>query len=185
MGNTASRLHIGIDPALNSTGIAVYGAQYFNCNLIKPPAHLKEVKRLAYQRDCLKNLIKSHDFTHCCIEGPSLYSVNRADDIGQLRGVFLITLYDFAIPFVLVPPTSLKKYGGGNGNADKDKMIGTAKKEWPGHSFTGDTADAAWLAHISRNLKEENQIKRTQLEVLKTLQTPKPKKRFSLNTRDV
>ena len=163
--------YIGIDPSLNSTGVAVLTNGDCNVFLHQPPKKYSSgVIRLAWHFDMLSEILKTYKPFHSAIEGPSLGSVNRADDIGQLRGVFLLELHHFGIPTTIVQPTSLKKYGARSGSATKSAMIRAATVHWPGVTFNDDTADAVWLAHIARGLRSPTiGITRPQMEVLRLL----------------
>jgi Holliday junction resolvasome RuvABC endonuclease subunit len=72
-------------------------------------------------------------------------SGNRAHQIGEWGGVLRLALYDhLAQPIVEVPPSSLKKYLTGRGNADKDLMLSTATRRFD-RVLNNDEADALAL----------------------------------------
>jgi Holliday junction resolvasome RuvABC endonuclease subunit len=52
-----------------------------------------------------------------------------------------------SIPFVPVAQSTLKKYGTGNGHAEKSDLRLQLYKEF-GHEFGEDECDAFWLAHL-------------------------------------
>ena len=53
---------------------------------------------------------------------------NRAFDLGELGGVLKLLVFEYRIPLLLVPPTCLKLYATGKGNADKGQvMVAMAK----------------------------------------------------------
>jgi len=61
------------------------------------------------------------------LEGPSLHSQGRGMcERWGLRGVLLFRLTEEHIPYVEVPPATLKQYATGKGNANKDAMIAAA-----------------------------------------------------------
>jgi len=165
--------YIGIDPSLNSTGVAILCNGDCKVFLHKPPKEYSSgVLRLAWHFDMLTEILRTYKPYHCAIEGPSLGSVNRADDIGQLRGVFLLELHQHDVPVTIVQPTTLKKYGARSGSATKQAMIRTASANWPGVLFNDDTADAVWLAHIARGLRSPTVgVTRPQMEVLRLLRS--------------
>jgi Holliday junction resolvasome RuvABC endonuclease subunit len=171
--------YIGIDPSLRSTGFAAFGVHPKPLtSVILPPTELSGVKRLAFLRDELHELLMlQFKIEHACIEGPAIGAVNRADDIGQLRGVLLIMLHDMEIPTTIVAPKSLKKFATRSGNAKKDKMIECANETFGLDTTSDDIADAVWLAQIARALSSNVKMTRPQLEVVHGIRNPKPKKR--------
>jgi len=150
------------------------------CDLIQPMDAVKDVERLAYIRNHVKIFIDTHGpCAHACIEGPSHGSTNRADDLGQLRGVLLLSLHDLKIPTTVIPPTVLKKFGARRGDASKEKMLKAAEQEFGILLGTqDDMADALWLAQLARALTEDIKLTRPQLEVVYGIRNPKPKKRI-------
>jgi len=171
--------YIGIDQSLTSTGIATVGGGEPACDLIQPDSSIKGVERLAYIRNHVKVFTTTHGpCAHACIEGPSHGSTNRGDDLGQLRGVLLLALYDWGIPTTIIPPTVLKKFGARRGDASKERMLKAAEEEFG--ILLGsqdDMADALWLAQLARALSEDVKLTRPQLEVVYGIRNPKTKKR--------
>lgn len=78
------------------------------------------------------------------IEGPVVRS-SAAIAIGMLHGVVRRELRKIGVPYVLVPPATLKAYATGKGNADKTQMAIAALKR-TGREFADDNqCDAWWL----------------------------------------
>lgn len=59
-------------------------------------------------------------------------------------------LYQRQIPWVEVPPTVLKKWTTGKGNATKDQMAAAVKDRWAYHSASHDIVDAFALAQMAQ-----------------------------------
>ena len=174
MSTSISRF-IGIDPSATSSGVAILngdGNILHHSTIL--PRELREQERLVFIRDRLKEIVSSlapcSGMALACIEGPSLKSINKADTLGQVRGVFLVALYDFGFPTIMVPPTVVKKFGTKSGAANKDAMIKTAREHWAVNTPLGDDeADALWLAHIAYSILTSKVETRTQLEIVKSL----------------
>lgn len=62
----------------------------------------------------------------------------------QVRNV----LFDLKVPWAEVPPTMLKKWVTGSGNAKKDGMAKSVKERWGFVSFSDDIVDAFALAKM-------------------------------------
>jgi len=85
------------------------------------------------------------------IEGFSFGSPQGATEAGGLGSAIRIALTETCIPFAIVPPSTLKKFATGKGNAGKDDMKLAALQRF-GLTFTGtgsgDRCDARWLQEM-------------------------------------
>ena len=86
------------------------------------------------------------------LEGYSFGSKGRAlFDIAELGGIIRMTLLDHEYPYVEVPPSSLKKFATGKGNAPKDLMLVEAVKRLGYTGSDHNEADALFLWHLAAN----------------------------------
>lgn len=182
-------IYVGIDPSLTKTGLAILvGADAFATKLIKVPG--EGVSRLRGYRDELKTNLEfmimkyRSGIAHICIEDASYGSTNRADSLGQLRGVLAVCAADFCEKVTLVAPTRLKLFATGSGSSDKAKMIKAAVDKWgvdPG--ISDDEADALWLAFMAQALAGKvGTLKRSQLETIRGIREPSVKRRVRTRT---
>lgn len=119
-----------------------------------------------------------------CIEGPAYAATNRADDLGQLRGVYSVCAMGFCPKVTIVPPSSLKKFATGNGAATKEQMVKAAATICD-ERLLHDEADALWLAVIAHGLECNTlPLKRYQIEVINGIRNPKVKRRVSTRQTD-
>jgi len=112
-------------------------------------------------------------FAYCtvppvAIEDYAYAATGRVFNIGENTGILKALLYRDGIKFDAIPPTVIKKFATGKGNADKHKMTMafleaySAAKEWvpaffprlkddgsPAKSPLADLADAYWIARYS------------------------------------
>lgn len=78
--------------------------------------------RLAAIRDRVLDAAAAAELV--AIEGYSFGSKGRAVvSIGELGGVVRLALAEAGVAFVDVPPSTLKKYATGKGNAGKDEVL--------------------------------------------------------------
>lgn len=166
---------LGIDPSATSTGLALIGekGQYVFAGTILPKQR-RGGERLAYIRDTVPHLLRPYlgQITQAVIEAPAYERPLKADLLGQVRGLFLLKLYDYGIPVLLAPPSSVKKFATGRGLSDKNFMVKTAQgywPQWPGTDKSDDEADALWMAELARGIHFPNGMTRSQLEVLHKL----------------
>lgn len=83
------------------------------------------------------------------IEGYSFASKGRAIiSLGELGGVIRYELFMDNTPFIDVPPTMVKKFASGRGNAKKDEMRLEVYKRWSVEFKTEHQVDAYVLAKI-------------------------------------
>jgi len=92
-------------------------------------------------------LIGKHSPSVVVIEGYSFGSKGAAVvNIGELGGVIRCHLWEARMPYVEIPPSCLKKYATGKGNASKDDVLQQAVMR-SGHTFTDNNAADAWWLH--------------------------------------
>jgi Holliday junction resolvasome RuvABC endonuclease subunit len=169
--------HIGIDPSKRGTGIGLLtidgeAVRKQTCRIAIEEVGIPKLLYLQCNQfaDFIEPIVKDNHVIGVCIEGPSLHSTNRSDEMGQVRGAFnifcMMNLWPMLFP-VEIPPTSLKKFFTGNGNAPKDQMVEAAiAAGWDVE--TDDEADAAGLAELSWALNDESlSLTRKQLEAIK------------------
>jgi crossover junction endodeoxyribonuclease RuvC len=67
-------------------------------------------------------------------------------------------LYELFIPFIIVAPTSLKKFVTGSGRGDKNIMLLEAYKKWGVDCKNDDENDAHALARVAQALYDSEQV---------------------------
>ncbi|WP_018306312.1 hypothetical protein [Desulfitobacterium hafniense] len=78
----------------------------------------------------------------------SPYTIERAELVGVIKNaIYRMDLWD---KFILVNPSTLKKFATGKGNSDKSAMILQAYKEFSLEFTCNDECDAFWLAQVGR-----------------------------------
>lgn len=183
------RAYLGIDPSPTKTGLSLIidaDGLLETRTILVQPKKLRGVPRLQFHRTCLQDFVHGLSPIFTAIEGPSLYSVNRADDLGDLRGRLSLTMEDLGSPVLRIPPTTLKKFATGHGGASKERMIAAAAAGMWKQRMTDDEADAAWLsflAYVYFNLAPLHGLTRAQLEVIKKLQEPKKQQEHVAHSR--
>lgn len=135
-----SPLVVGLDLALTKTGIA-------RANGVTEVFDTKRARGMARIYDIVTHVHGAAEGTDLVvIEGYSMGSKGRAMlDLAELGGIVRHHLYCAGIPYLEVPPQTLKIYATGSGTADKFDMVDAAQQRlaYPGHR--PDEADALWL----------------------------------------
>lgn len=132
---------VGLDLSLTATGICTAGG----AGVFKPRS--TGMERLHAIASFVAARVSDGDVV--VIEGYSFGSKGNAMfNLGELGGVVRLDLYKSGISFVDVPPSVLKKFATGNGNANKAAMVLAAGKA--GYDGPGDdnAVDAWWLRNL-------------------------------------
>jgi len=144
---------IGLDLSLSSTGV---GCSLGWTELIRvtAPAGFR-FSRLRRIKAAVMEHARGADLV--VVEGPSFASKSGSQTGHHERAGlwwFVMDAVDGAgLRWLEVPPTSLKKYATGKGNAGKDEVLAAAVRRFPAVEVRGnDEADALWLAAIGADL---------------------------------
>jgi Holliday junction resolvasome RuvABC endonuclease subunit len=135
---------LGLDLSLGATGIAINEtAEVFK------PKHTVPMIRLAEFREWIHWILGEERPSMAVIENYAFGAKNAREVLGELHSVIKLALYDMTVPFALVPPTVLKKFATGVGNASKDEMIfRAARAGCP--TADNNAVDAWWLQKMAQ-----------------------------------
>jgi len=168
----------GIDPSLTGTGIVILSeGEIVEKKVIKSKpsgkAPLAEIERLLEIKARVKMDLEKYNVTFVLIEGMS-YMSKKTRSIIQLAALNYIIREYLAIkriPFIVVAPSTLKKFVTGKGIAHKEVMLLETYKRF-GETFTDNNAcDAFALAKCgSALLGEMEKLTKPQKEVIKLLE---------------
>ena len=138
---------VALDLSLTRSGFAT--SEDYSGVLRPPKGYDAGMLRLGWIREAVLAIAEDADLV--VVEGYSYGSKGRAVvNIGELGGVIRLAFYDAGIPYVEVPPSSLKRFATGKGNADKDSVLAAAirRLDYDGHYH--DEADALFLLEMAR-----------------------------------
>lgn len=146
---------VGLDLSLTATGVCdAYGADTIRVKLPKDATDTERVERLKHLAKRIDiYLIEGPDERGkadlVVLEGPSFHSENsHAHSLGELAGVVKVVMLQRGIPFVIVAPSTMKKFATGKGNAPKDAVFAAAVRASTDLPFTvedNNQGDAFWL----------------------------------------
>ncbi len=184
-------LIIGIDPSLTSTGIVVLRGNKVELAVTtknKPALGTIDRVRLIYERivDIQENLSDGEKW-----QAPDLIVIEGFSYGSKGRSVFDIAYLGWRIreelewlkeqdniPWLEVPPSQLKKFATGQGNANKEIILQQVYKRWGVEFSDNNQADAYVLAQIGRAyLGGMDDLAAFQQEVIVNLKGEKPKKK--------
>jgi Holliday junction resolvasome RuvABC endonuclease subunit len=140
---------MGIDPSLSATGVARYDGSFLT---VKTTAKEGDGERLLTLYRHLRLVCAGVDFA--VIEDLPTHAMS-AGLTGRAQGIVRLVLTQWDVPYVAVPPATLKKFATGKGNAKKDAMR-QAWLDYSGEDNKDDNqVDAAFLRLIGLHLKGE------------------------------
>jgi crossover junction endodeoxyribonuclease RuvC len=148
---------IGLDMSLTGTGFCLYGSGKTNIETIKttPKTCDNDLARLIYITDEVMKRIPS-DTKMICIE--DFFTPQNAKQLGSaiklamLGASIRIALYKIAIPFYIVAPSQIKKYGVGSGAAQKSIIVREVFKRYGLEVKDDNQADACIMAHLAHDI---------------------------------
>lgn len=155
-GANASDMIMGLDLSLRRTGVALIwtskGEWDFHTLLIEPPVELREGGRLMYIERELRRLVDAFEPNFAALEGYSYGSLTGQFQLGEVGGLARLVLAGSNTPYVVVPPTTLKKYVTGSGNANKIAMALQLNKELDITLYDDNEVDALCLAALGAHI---------------------------------
>jgi Holliday junction resolvasome RuvABC endonuclease subunit len=137
---------VGLDLSLTATGYACqYGERVIG-------SKLRGVERLVDLRDQISTRLTGDTPTLVMVEGYAYGRTNQAHQMGELGGLIRVELFRLDLRWVDVPPSTLKMYATGKGNAGKSEVLVSAVRRL-GYSGADDNqADALWLRALGMAL---------------------------------
>lgn len=131
---------IGIDPSITATGIC---DDQGNLTVAGGPAHMGDL-RLPVIADAVQQAVERSLAQLAVIEDLP-FNAHSAGVSGMVQGVIRARLIALKVPYVLVVPSTLKKFATGNGNANKSDMRMAMFQRSGQDVRSDDQVDAWWL----------------------------------------
>ena len=130
-----NRTFCGIDASLTSTGFCLKTGNEIKTDTIKtkPDKFKNDLDRLKYiAAEIMKRIPR--DTAMVCLEDVfvafSAAQVNSSISLSRLATTVRLSLYDSGLPFLVVAPTSLKKFVLGKGTGEKDLILMEVYKKY-------------------------------------------------------
>jgi len=159
---------LGLDLSLTATGYA-RGDQY---GVLHPPKAVGlGVERLDWTLREVLELAQGVELV--AIEGYSFGShASQSRAIGELGGLIRWGLWRKEVRYVEIPPSNVKKYATGKGNAGKPEMLAAAIRRLDLETTDDNVIDATWLRlmaldHYGFSPVEMPQLNREALDKVK------------------
>lgn len=138
---------MGIDASLTATGVAILSKGKIKHFVLSPPKGMdRGAARLFWFYHEFTELLARYKPVFVAIEGYSFGSKNGREALGELGGILRMALFNANREPLVVPPTSLKTFATGSGNAPKDQVMMQAYKRWGIETGNNNECDACVLA---------------------------------------
>ena len=96
-----------------------------------------------------------------------------AQERAALHWMIRIALHMRSVPYLVIPPSTLKKFTCGAGNAKKEMMIREVYRQWKVEAADNNQADAAALAYMGAAIRRiYTPTNQPQREVISRLMAP-------------
>jgi Holliday junction resolvasome RuvABC endonuclease subunit len=139
---------MGVDPSITRTGIGLPDQTTFT---ISPPKQVTGDDRLEYFTDHIGLTARTaHTDLVVMEDAPTALQGNAGRVLLHLQGTLRLELKRQKIPYMILSPSSLKKFATGNGSSDKTGMALAAFKRLGREYGTDDECDADWLRIAGR-----------------------------------
>lgn len=137
---------MGLDPSIACTGMSLPNG---TTRTIKPKtkgdARLKEIA------DLVNLWVQGQEVDLVVMEGlAGVYKGEAARIIPMLHGALRLELMRLRVPYMVLNPTTLKRFATGSATADKTAMALAALKRLDREYGTSDECDADWLRIAGR-----------------------------------
>lgn len=144
---------IGIDPGLRKCGWGIIESEgnrlrFTACGTLTPPVNGELASRLAFLFEGISALVRKYEPHEAAVEETFVNKGARSTlQLGQARGVALMTPASMGLPVAEYSANLVKKSVVGSGHADKNQIQLMVKTLMPTADFAGaDAADALAIA---------------------------------------
>lgn len=163
---------MGIDPSTN-TGWAVITWDGDKWTHETGVQKMREtgIKRARYAKEWMEGFVLGHEPELIVMEGYAYSNHNTLATLVEIGTGLRLGLSYSGYPWHDCPPTTLKKFVCGKGNAKKEHVLLDVFKRWKVYLRTNDEADAFGLAMLGFALSraEGMDLTQEQMKVAKTL----------------
>lgn len=126
-----------------------------------PDKKIKGAERLHWLDKTIRGILEPYSYipTLVAIEGYAFGSFSGRERLGEWGGVLRLMLFRIGLPFVEIPPSTLKKYVTGKGNSKKNQMLLSVFKKWGITCEDDNQSDAYGLAQLIRTGQSINTVR--------------------------
>lgn len=140
------------DLSLTATGYALWRVGGLDFGTVRPPKGMADCPRMDYIRREVTELARGT--TSLVLMEDVAFSKNKAyaKEIAGLAWIIRMALWKAEMPYVLVQPSTLKKFATGSGKAEKNTVMLQVFRRFGVEAANDNEADAIGLCFLGRAL---------------------------------
>lgn len=159
---------LALDLSLVATGWAKSDT---SSGVLRPADSMRGMRRVQWVLNAVVELLAGVDVV--AIEGYAFGAKGRAVfDIAELGGVIRFTIFEAPYPVVEIPPSNLKMFATGSGNAAKNEVFAAAIRKLSYAGNDHNEADALWLLDMATAHYEGRTLTAKQQQALAKIHWP-------------
>lgn len=139
---------LGIDQSLTASGYAVLDEHENVLRLGCITPKIRGVERLCTIEQQVLDIINEEDIKAVGIEGYAYGTYMKSEVLGELGGVLKRAFYLVRLPTYVIPPTKVKKFATGKGNANKTMVVTSTVMKYNLDIKNDNEADAFVIARM-------------------------------------
>ena len=143
---------MGLDISLTSPAFAVICGDRLHAGTFKP-GERRGPERLCFLQTMVASLVEQYKPDVVAMEGYAFGAKSQQHSLGEGGGAVKLALWGLRIPTIVVPPTTLKKFATGSGNAEKALVSKELFKHFGVDLTQNDEVDASAAALIARAIR--------------------------------
>lgn len=141
--------YLGIDPSTKSGFVLLdHEGQVLDTRIVRFEK-ISGFKRLQLIANATVSLVEQWSPDRVAIEGYAYGNVHTLVTLVEIGSIIRYCLYG-KVPWVDIPPTVLKRWCTGRGNAKKEEVARYVKERWGFESKSDDIVDAYVLARMAK-----------------------------------
>lgn len=160
--------YVGLDPSYTGFAMAAIGDGFYTTGVCwtEPAEFPCHYARLEHIRQSVIDFVDDVAPWSIAIEGYSFGSKQGREQAGELGGLVRWALWTSGYGFIVVPPTTLKAYVTGKGNAEKSLMMREVFRKWGYEASDDNDADAYALAQFAMEMAHGRDVWTKRFEAL-------------------
>lgn len=154
-------IYCGVDPS-TKTGVVLFRPSGGISSWVLT-SKLKGIRRVFDLKSQLDVILDQYQPTAMCIEGYAFANRFTLALLVEINSAMRLSAHTRSIPCYIAPPSVVKLFATGKGNADKKAIALSVKERWGFEAPSDDVLDAYVMAQIAKKCVETGPFKGIEL----------------------